>query len=90
MVSPPAPWVTSAMPTSAIVSAAPIAFSSVTPPRQKPVADRHFTGETQRLGAGTDLLNIEEADLAWLAEMNIEPTAPGRDCEDTVEPPFGS
>src|SRR3984957_7141989 len=88
MVSPPAPWVTSATPASAIVSAASTAFRSVTPPRQKPWLIRHLAGETERLNAGADLLDIEEAHLARLVQMNVDPNAaPRRDCEDAVALP---
>jgi len=36
------------------------------------VADRHLAGETERLGAGADLLDIEEAHLARLVQVNVE------------------
>ena len=45
------------------------------PAEAEAVADRHFAGETDRLGAGTDLLDIEEAHLARLVQMNVEPNA---------------
>src|ERR1700730_8683750 len=44
------------------------------PAEAEAVADRHFAGETERLGAGTDLLDIEEAQLARLVQMNATPT----------------
>src|SRR5690349_2941333 len=86
MVSPPAPWVTSATPASAIVAAASVAFRSVTPPRQKPWL---IVTLPPRLGAGADLLDIEQAHLAQLVQVNVEPNAvPRRDREDTVELSF--
>ena len=54
------------------------------------VADRHLAAETERLGAGTDLLDIEEAHLARLVQVDVEPDPmPCRDREDAVELPFG-
>src|ERR1700730_7511564 len=53
------------------------------------VADRHLAAKTERLGAGTDLLDVEEAHLALVWHANIEPDAvPRRDREDAVELPF--
>ena len=53
------------------------------------MADRHLAAETERLGAGTDLLDIEEAHLARLVQVNVEPDAvPRRDREDAVELPL--
>src|SRR4029077_7106026 len=47
-------------------------------------------GETERLGAGTDLLDIEEAHLAGLVQMDVESDAvPCRYREDAVELPLG-
>jgi hypothetical protein len=64
-------------------------FPLCDPAEAKAVADRHFAGETERLGAGADLLDIEEAHLARLVQMNVEPNAaPRRDREDTVELPL--
>jgi hypothetical protein len=60
MVSPPAPWVTSATPASAIVSAASAAFRSVTPPRQKPcraaiALPLRVAGNFQRIDAANQI-----------------------------------
>ena len=50
------------------------------PAEAEAMADRHLAGETERPGAGTDLLDIEEAHLARLVQMNVEPNAvPCRD-----------
>ena len=54
------------------------------------VADRHLAAETERLGAGTDLLDIEEAHLARLVQVDVEPdSVPRRDREDAVELSLG-
>src|ERR1700730_5924604 len=59
------------------------------PAEAKAMADRHFAGETERLSAGADLLDIEEAHLARLLQMNVEPNAaPRSDREDAVELPL--
>ena len=54
------------------------------------MADRHLAAETERLRAGADLLDIEEAHLARLVQVDVEPdTVPCRDRENAVELPFG-
>src|ERR1700730_1379633 len=77
MISPPAPWVTSATPASAIVAAVSVAFRSATPPRQKPWRIVALPPETERLGAGTDLLDIEQAHLARLVQVNVAALSSG-------------
>ena len=50
------------------------------------VADRDPAAQSQRAGAGTDLLDIEEAHLARLVQVYVEPDAmPDGDLEDAVE-----
>ena len=39
------------------------------------MADRHFTAKPEPVGAGTDLLDIEEAHLARLVQVDVEPHA---------------
>jgi hypothetical protein len=54
------------------------------------MADRHLAAETERLGAGTDLLDIEKAHLARLVQVDVEPdSVPRRDREDAVELSLG-
>jgi hypothetical protein len=80
--------VTSATPASAIISVAAAAFLSVMPPRQKPWLI--VTLPPKSPGAGTDLLDIEEAHLARLVQVDVEPdTMPRGDGEDTVELALG-
>jgi hypothetical protein len=50
------------------------------------VADRDLAAQAQGAGAGTDLLDMEEAHLARLVQVNVEPdTVPCRDGKDAVE-----
>src|SRR5207247_10469483 len=53
------------------------------------VADRHLAAEAECPGAGTDLLDIEQAHLARFVQVDVKPDAvPRRDREDAVELPF--
>ena len=50
------------------------------PAEAEAVADRHLAAETERLGAGAGLLDVEQAYLARLVQVNVEPNAvPRRD-----------
>ena len=53
------------------------------------MADRDLAAQAQRAGAGTDLLDIEEAHLARLVQVDVEPdTMPCGDRKDAVELPL--
>ena len=65
-----------------------LAFGDVT--EAETVADRDLAAQAQRAGAGTDLLDIEEAHLARLVQVDVEPdTMPFGDGEDAVELTLG-
>src|SRR5271169_5450716 len=54
------------------------------------VANRDLAAQAQRACPGTDLLDIEEAHLAGLVQVDVEPdTVPRGDRKDAVELPLG-
>lgn len=54
------------------------------------MADRHLAAKTERFGASANLLDVEQAHLARLVQVDVEPdAAPHRDREDAIELALG-
>src|SRR6266851_7489285 len=89
IVSPPAPWVTSATPASAIVSAASAAFRSVMPPRQKPWLIVTLPPKPSARVRAQISWTSKRPISPRLVQMDVEPDpVPCGDREDAVELTF--